>query len=331
MQRLVVGALIAAPFAVGVAMAATAPAGETVFTFADREINESSGLVALDDFAVTVNDSGDAARVFVVSPETGETLGVVSYDGPAVDVEALAPAAGGEAAVWVGDIGDNLRRRDDLAVTKVPVSATTTTVPGERYEVAWEGGADDAEALLVHPVSGQMYAVTKAVVGGEILRAPAELSATQPNVFTPVAEAPALVTDGAFFPDGAHFVLRNYGRVFIFETATMRQVGDVDLPSQQQGEGIAVTPDGEMWISTEGINTDVVRVELPPDLAAVVAGTVEEPDSPEAGTSDDPAGDLPGVEDTTAGADDPAVMPWVIGGLAGLVLVVVLVRSLRPR
>src|SRR3546814_9730879 len=73
MRSGLVALVIAAPFVVGVAVADPGPEGESVFTFQDREINESSGLVVLDDVAVTVNDSGDSSRIFVVSPDEGRS------------------------------------------------------------------------------------------------------------------------------------------------------------------------------------------------------------------------------------------------------------------
>lgn len=337
MKSALVAAVIAVPFAVGVAMAAPTVEGETVFTFADKQINESSGLVAFEDLVVTVNDSGDSARIFTVSL-AGETSSVISYGGSATDVEALAPAASGERAVWVADIGDNLAKRSDLSVIKVPLDSGES-VTGERYDVTWEDGSADAETLMVHPATGQMYTVTKAVVGGKILKAPASLSTSGKNTFTAAGDAPALITDGAFFADGKHFILRNYGAAYIFETASLKQIGLFDLPVQQQGEGIAITPSGEVWISTEGVGTDVLRAPVPQEIASVVGipGFAAEPsasgsESPSAGESESVT-DKPGSGEPGMGQeemDGPAVLPWVLGGLAAVVLFGVLIRSLRP-
>lgn len=335
MRSTLVAAVIAAPFAVGMAMAAPTVEGEKVLTFADKQINESSGLVAFDDLVVTVNDSGDSARIFAVAL-SGETSSVISHGGSAIDVEALAPAASEERAVWVADIGDNLARRSDLSVIKVPLDSGTS-VTGERYAVNWEGGSADAETLMVHPNTGQMYAVTKAVVGGEILKGPASLSASGKNTFTAVGDAPALITDGAFFADGKHFILRNYGAAYVFETASLNQIGVFDLPVQKQGEGIAITPSGEVWISTEGVGTDVLRAPVPEEIASVVgipnfAVDSSSPASPSAGESESAAAKSasgePGMGQEEQ--DGPAVLPWVLGGLAAVVLFGVLIRSLRP-
>ncbi|WP_235736314.1 hypothetical protein [Nocardioides alcanivorans] len=98
-------ALLTVPLAIALLAGPTAPDSEVEFTFRDPEIVESSGLVMTDDLAVTVNDSGDSARIFTVDRGTGKTVGVTRWAGQARDIEALAPA--GPDEVWVGDIGDN--------------------------------------------------------------------------------------------------------------------------------------------------------------------------------------------------------------------------------
>ena len=49
-----------------------------------------------------------------------------------------------------------------------------------------------------------------------------------------------IATDGAFFPDGRHLVVRDYGRAVVYAFPVLEAVAEVDLPEQQQGEGIAV-------------------------------------------------------------------------------------------
>src|SRR5206468_1043017 len=103
--------LLAALSCVPAAAAADTP---RVVSLRDPRINEASALVDLGSIWVTSNDSGDSARVFVVSPTSGRTIGVVRFRTSVKDVEALAPA--GPSAVWVGDIGDNDNKRKAIAV-----------------------------------------------------------------------------------------------------------------------------------------------------------------------------------------------------------------------
>lgn len=306
--------------------------GEVVFAFADPAIVESSGLVARDGLFVTINDSGDSARVFTVDPGSGETVGVTSWADEAVDFEALAPAADGE--VWVGDIGDNLVSRDTITVHRVPTGEGDRAAEAASYALAYPDGAHDAEALLAHPVTGQLLVATKAFIGG-LYAAPEDLAPDASNPLTRVGDVTSIITDGAFFPDGEHLVLRDYGTATFYSYPDLEEVGEVDLPDQEQGEGIAVDEDGEVYLSSEGEQAEVLRLELPDDVRAAVDG------GEDGGSGKD---DRPGKRDRDRGGDEldgggegvpveeeRPLWPWAIGGVAGVVILLVLLRSLRPR
>lgn len=343
MRAAVVAAVIAAPFLVG-ALSASAVDRDVVFRFQDPAILESSALVATDDLMVTTNDSGDSARVFAVDPTDGATLGTITWGGAATDVEALAPAGDGE--VWVGDIGDNLRKRHDISVTRIPVGPADADVTGTTYPLAFEDGPRDAEALLAHPRTGRLYVVSKGVLGGNFYAAPKQLSNSHKNRLTKIGVAPGLVTDASFFPDGKHLIVRNYGRAVVYRFPSLEVVGAFELPDQKQGEGLAVAPDGQIYLSSEGVHSQVLRIDLPKDIREAMAGpepssSPSEPSSEPSGRSDD-AGNGGGAADSEvadSGSDDAAeahadgrdVLPWALGGLAAVVMLVVLVRSVRPR
>jgi len=318
LRRVIAAIVIITPFLVGASVAADRD-GKVVFRFADPEIIESSGLIVTDGLVVTVNDSGDSARIFTVDLDTGRTVGVTSWSGEATDDEALAPAGPGK--VWVGDIGDNGRSRASVTVTRVPYGRSDVTVEGESFELTYPDGAVDAEALLSDPVSGRLYVVSKEVLGGTVFEAPATLSASGPNRLRAVGEAPGVVTDGSFFPDGKHLILRNYGSATVLTFPGLEEVDSFELPAQQQGEGIAVAPDGQVYASSEGVRSPLLRISLP---SATPSPTPSDP--PSATPPPDPDPSLATEEDTER---DPR--PWVIGGLVALAGLLVLIRALRPR
>lgn len=327
---LVVGVLVVVPFGVGLGVGAYESGtarGEVVTTFVDPEIVESSGLVVGDGRVVTTNDSGDEGRVFVVDPVSGRTVGVTRWADDPTDVEALAPAGPGH--VWVGDIGDNLGRRDTIQVTKVPVADSDQTVDEETVDLVLPGGGRDAEALLVHPRTGRLYVVTKGALAGEVLAAPAVLEDDAPNRLRAVGRAPGMVTDGAFFPDGRHVVVRTYSRVAVLAFPSFAPVASWKLPSQPQGEGVAVGPDGGIYLSSEGVEEPLLRVQVPARAARAMVspGPRDVPtastDEPAPGPAADPAADQ------VTGAED-RVWSWVLSGLVLAGIVLVLVRSVRP-
>ena len=313
-------ALVALPFlAGGVTAAVSADRGEVVLTFADPAVVESSGLVALDDLVVTVNDSGDSGRVFAVGPE-GRTVGVTTFAESPVDVEALAPAGPDHPGeVWVGDIGDNAAARSSVSVTRVPVGRGDRSGAYPTFELVYADGARDAETLLVDPITGRLHVVSKGIFGGTVYSAPRRLSPERPNVLRPVADALPVATDGAFWPDGRHLVVRGYGRALVYAWPSMTAVADLDLPDQDQGEGIAVTADGRVLVSTEGQFTDVLEVPLPRDVRQAVA-----PERERAGSGTDPArppvSPMPVIEET-----GPLPLWLLLGGGAGVIVLLGLV------
>ncbi|WP_228942319.1 hypothetical protein [Nocardioides sp. Leaf374] len=339
-ERVIDGLLAAAvalPFAVGLGVGPGVPDAEVAFAFRDPAVVESSGLVARDGLVLTTNDSGDTGRVFAVEPATGRTVGVTTWSQDPVDVEALAPADGPGARpgeVWVGDIGDNPGERTSVSVTRVAVGRGALGAAGTTYELVYPDGGQDAETLLVEPRSGRLLVASKAFLGGTLYRAPARLSPDAPNRLEPVGSVLSIATDGAFFPDGRHLVVRGYGGAVVYAWPSMEEVADLDLPTQQQGEGIAVDEDGRVLLSSEGQYAEVLELDLPADVRAVVDGTVA--DRADRGDQADRAGreagrdpDLVTVTDT---AELTLLTGWMLGGaLAVLGLLVGLVVLLRRR
>lgn len=333
------------PFAFGISVALADDEGpdRSVLTFADPEIVESSGLVVRDGLVATVNDSGDVGRTFVVDLRTGETVGGVTW-GEATDVEALAPTPDG--GLLVGDIGDNSRSRDFVELVQVGFARGETTGEESRYRLTYPDGSNDAEALLVHPVSGEVLVATKGIFSGELYAAPEPLDGLtegDAGVFTAVAQVGSVITDGAFFPDGSHLILRDYSSATVYTYPGLAKVGTFDLPEQEQGEGIAVDDDGGVFVSTEGQFTSMLRVPIPAEVRRALASVSSAPSpspsvpgEPSAGASAEVSPGVPSEESLDGPVEpEPAVEQplwlWLGGVLIAGVALVVLVRSLRPR
>ena len=307
-------ALAALAFAV-VALPAAAvpvPSEDEQFAFADRRIHESSGLVDLGRLMVTVNDSGDAARVFVVDARTGRTVGITDYHVDAVDNEALAPSGTGH--VWVGDLGDNSARRPTVAVYRVPVAARQIDVRGpERYLLTYPDGPHDAESLVVAG-DGSLYVITKSLAGGVVFRTDGPPRAGRTTVLRPVAKVPDYVTDAALLPDRRHVLVRSLAQASVYTFPGFRVVGRFELPSQRQGEGVSVGPDGRIRLSSEGAHAPVLQVPLPAQITAALQTAAPAP----APTTVAPV-EVPKRLDR--GYDDSTVLGWAAAALVGLVAV----------
>ncbi|MCW2813141.1 MAG: hypothetical protein JWN84_596 [Nocardioides sp.] len=329
----------ALPFVAGMAAAGATPPGQVELTFADPEIVESSGLTADADLVHTVNDSGDTGRVFSVDRATGRTVGVTTWADDPADVEALAPGPR-PGQVWVADIGDNAQERSSVEVALVPVGEGDRDVRGEvvTYELTYPDGARDAETLLLDPASGRLVVVTKEIFGGDVLVAPTRLDPDRPNRLRSVGTATSIATDGAFFPDGRHLVVRGYSSAVTYTWPGLDVVGRFDLPEQQQGEGVAVDADGTVLVSTEGARSDVLRVRLPRSVVRAVAPVPELTAEPTVATStpapsdeESPRPRIPTDDPSVVDMSDQGNRSFLIGIGFAVVMLVLLVRSLRPR
>jgi hypothetical protein len=142
-------------------------------------------------------------------------------------------------------------------------------------------------------------------------------------VLVPVGGAGALVTDGVFFPDGKHLVLRDYGSATVLRTRNFASLGNFALPAQEQGEGIAVQGD-HVVVSSEGRHAPVRTAAVPPALRQLMQPEPTPSPSPTATATPRP------VSTKTAGPWDRNVVPFALGA-GWLVVLAFGVRAFRRR
>lgn len=344
MIRRVLAGLVVVPFLLGAA-AAPATRVHVAFTIRDPAITEASALVPLPGgLFATTNDSGDTGRVFVLD-SAGATVGVTYWEAHPTDVESLAPAPDGE--IWVGDTGGNIRARSTIEVAKIPVGRGERTVSPTIYPLTYPDGGHDAETLLCDPTTGRLYVATKSVLGGVLYAAPARLSPHGPNPLTKVGQVLPMATDGGFLPGGQDVIIRNYISAVVYAWPSLEPKATFLMPPQPQGEGIGFTADGRLYVSSEGRDSQVLRVPLPRAVARLASPGARLPGAgPSAGPSAAPtssatssAAPSPGspvpdrVHPSAAGEAQPhrSWWPWLLAGIVGAGAIGVLVRSVRPR
>ena len=200
----------------------------------DPGIREASGLVASQQFPGvywTLNDSGNGAAVFAFSQE-GASLGTFRVSGAGnVDWEALqlGPDEQGGHALYVGDIGDNDYQRRQLAIYRFPEPQPGSggeTAPATVFRFSYPGLFHNTEAMLVHPVTGEVTLITREVSGMSLIfRLPLPLDSENVMVADLVDvvnvrgldPASGQVTDAAISADGRHVALRTYASVLVFD------------------------------------------------------------------------------------------------------------------
>ena len=152
---------------------------------------------------------GDTGRVFAVDG-SGHTVGVTHWSEDPTDTEALAPAGPGTSGSATSATTSGAGRRSRSRA--IPVGRGDRTVHPTTYRLAYPDGATDAETLLRDPATGRLYVASKNVFGGVLYAVPAHLDASGPNPLTPIGRVLPVATDGSFFPDGQHLIVRNYCR-----------------------------------------------------------------------------------------------------------------------
>lgn len=216
---------------------ALAPPGPPLCRMADARVDEASGLTVTGGLMWTHDDSGEGvARVLGLDAacRTVAVLALVGHD--VLDAEDLAGRTGadGRSVLWLADTGDNLARRERVALLRLPVpavemgpasAADAPVLPAEAatFPLVYADGPRDAEALLVD-AAGAPALVSKPLVG-------------RPGLYLPSAPlAPGEVT-----------VLRRAGDVHLGRSAadpTTRAAGPAGPLSSSLVTGGAVSVDG---------------------------------------------------------------------------------------
>ncbi|MFE2170315.1 WD40 repeat domain-containing protein [Streptomyces sp. NPDC059447] len=326
-----VAAVAAALAVLPSAAVASGTPGASSFTITDPRIKESSGLAASrihPGVYWTHNDSDDGPYVYAVDSATGKTVARVTLTGIGTPRDVEAISLGPDGQLYLGDIGDNLNGTWDhvwIYRFEEPKELADVTVKATQFTVRYADGPRNAEALMVHPVTGRVYIASKDESKGGLYEGPAaaELSTGSVNVFRRVADVP-WVTDGAFSPDGTRLTLRGYFMARTYPWKDGRPEGEgerVDAPWQGQAESVTYTPDGRtLMFGSEGVNSRVVAVPVPsatpsPSTSGASAGSAG-PGAPSAPAAAEPPGSF------TKGAAVLAV---------GFVLVFAAKRLLRRR
>lgn len=268
-------------------------AATNIGKLSDRDIDESSGIAASrknEGVYWTHNDSGDGPFIYAFDRE-GQRRGVWRVEGAfALDWEDIAAA---EGRIYVGDIGDNLLFREHVTVYIFPEPAVSAedagvtraqprrTASAQAIKIRYPDGKYDAEALLVHPVSGDLYLVTKALKAGQpafVYKLPAP--STDTNEVATLMRIGALtldgkqgrlnrITGGDIAPDGQRVVLCDSARAYElclpagakdFDEIWQQRLAPVAIGKRKGGEAICYRLDGRALITTsEGRHAQITE------------------------------------------------------------------------
>jgi hypothetical protein len=262
----------------------------------NHSIKESSGIAASRRHANlywTHNDSGDKPFIYAFDRK-GSHRGVWSVTGAkARDWEDIALGPGpvrGRSYIYIGDIGDNSRKREEIIVYRVAEpelnsSDATSTVKSPRstgdvdaIRLRYPDGKHDAEALMIHPSTGDLYIVTK-VMGGTAgvykLKAPLPANGVSTLVRMGEVRFPnslgGFITGGDISPSGRRIILCDYltacemvlpeGREAAFDDIWKQPLAQVNLGTRRQGEAICYRADeSALLVTSEGLPCPLIEI-----------------------------------------------------------------------
>jgi hypothetical protein len=260
-----------------------------------RDISESSGLAASKcnpKVFWTHNDSGDRALIYALDI-SGESLGTWELDqAKNIDWEDIAASKNteGKCFLYIGEIGDNQLKRSVHEVYRVAEPTVrsssgaagqkdpSVTGPIELLRFRYPDGDHNAESLMVHPGSGQIYIVTKQVSGpAGVYRVTPDFASSDIQVAKKVGDVSVpsvpngLLTGGDISPDGSKVILCDYmngyeyrlpENAIDFEVIWDQKPFIVDIGKRDGGEAVCYGAEGSSIFSTsEGKKPPLFQIE----------------------------------------------------------------------
>lgn len=242
-------------------------------TVRDGGLDEISGVVVgrrMRGVLWVEEDSGNEAAVYALEP-TGEVVATVAVAGATnQDWEDLAWA---EGRLYVGDIGDNGRERSEVQVYAFaePRGRDVSSVEATTFQLRYEDGPHDAEAMFVDPRDDTLYVIEKQVGDREstvFAVALGEMRSGDLGVLRAVTSVSmATVTAADIGPAG--IVVRNYLVTRVFPWGDDRSVastleGMSCAVALGPSEAIAQTGDGSgLYSIPEGVGAPIGYAEIP--------------------------------------------------------------------
>lgn len=266
----------------------------------NQSIKESSGIAASrrnTDIFWTHNDSGDGPFIYAFDRQ-GKHRGVWRVAGAGtIDWEDMAIGPGpkrGRSYLYLGDIGDNSKKRDQITVYRVaeprmsPKDSSSTvqnpleTEAADVFRLKYPDGKYDAETLLIHPRTADLYIITKvrgAAARVYKFRAQAPKSGVSTLSYVGEFRFPnqflGFITGGDISPDGHRVIISDYlgacelilpeKRGIAFDEVWKQSPLPVDMGGfpgvRRQGEAICYRSDGLAILATsEGLPCPLIEV-----------------------------------------------------------------------
>ncbi|WP_296701028.1 hypothetical protein [Algoriphagus sp.] len=240
-------------------------------------LNEMSGLAFSklhQDLVYVHNDSGGEPVVYILD-SLGNVLGEIELLGTKnrdwEDI-AVGPGKDGQSSIYVGDIGDNSAQYEYITVLRLPEPIhlkPSMRVPPEKINLRFPDGPMDAETLMVDPLSGDIFIVSKRDKQNTLFRLPADKFEEGEAVLEEVMKLPITSSVGGdISQDGAQIIIKNYLEVYYWQRIGDEEIGKslsrnpFRLPyvPEPQGEAVGFTPAGEAFYTISEVRFEIQPV-----------------------------------------------------------------------
>lgn len=244
----------------------------------DSRITESSWLVLSVKYpglAYTGNDEN--GLIFTIDLATGKVVGTTRLSGVTlIDPESADLAPNG--ALWLCDGGNNDGDRSiySLYVFAEPGRGDHTIRP-ERYRFRCSEPSVNIEAFFIRPDTGNRYVIGKN--NGRLYRNDkGTLEQDTVGMFRLVGRGLASeISEAKFTPDSRFVLARQKGRldsITVLDGVSFKTLGS--FPAPKVGQPESLDTDGQfVWYGSEGKNSPLFGVPLPPAYRSETTGLVE--------------------------------------------------------
>ncbi|HWA35449.1 MAG TPA: hypothetical protein VG737_15015 [Cyclobacteriaceae bacterium] len=244
----------------------------------NRKLEEVSGLIASVNFPGclwTHNDSGNPAKIFLLDDhaKTRRTYELAGVDNR--DWEDIAMGPGPQEGInylYIGDIGDNLRRYSVKYIYRFPEPTDGQSETIDAFDtliVKLEDGIFDSEAFTWDPVSKNLYLFSKQAqtCGVYEIKFPFTADTLVAKRLYDISHGNVNAAD--ISRDGSEILIKNYDNIYYWKKSGSESIAelvrtppvDLSYDREPQGEAVAWAADGSGFY-TLGENAKGARAKL---------------------------------------------------------------------
>jgi hypothetical protein len=251
--------------------------GVPIATISDKGLDEISGLATsriLPGLMYVHNDSGGEAAVYLLD-SMGNNVGKIEFlntiNRDWEDI-AVGPGADGKSYIFVGEIGDNNAVHDEVVIYRTPepeILSQNSRILPQKMTLKYPGGARDAESLMVDPISGDIFIISKRDSVNTLYRLPASKFGAGEAELEELIKLPfssAVAADISV--DGSQILVKNYLTVYYWKRNTGETIAQAMSKEPQllpyspepQGEAIGFLPSGNAYYTISEKRFDIEPV-----------------------------------------------------------------------